>query len=108
MGAVDLVIGDEYDGHPRPRPAGLRFVLLHEEPLKVVLPATHPLAGPGEPVAVALLRSDVWATSAEGTGHHAMVVGICRSLGGYQSDLLHRSNDATFNSNSSPSREPSR
>src|SRR4051794_27774414 len=23
LGAVDLVIGDEYDGHPRPRPAGL-------------------------------------------------------------------------------------
>ncbi|MGI5521628.1 LysR family transcriptional regulator [Micromonospora sp. CA-259024] len=94
LGAVDLVIGDEYDGHPRPRPAGLRFALLHEEPLKVVLPATHPLAGPGGPVAVAMLRSDVWATSAEGTGHHAMVVGTCRSLGGYEPDLRHRSNDA--------------
>src|SRR5215510_98853 len=25
LGSVDLVIGDEYDGHPRPRPEGLRF-----------------------------------------------------------------------------------
>lgn len=94
LGAVDLVIGDEYDCHPRPRPAGLRFALLHEEPLKVVLPATHPLARPGGPVAVAMLRSDVWTASAEGTGHHAMVVGTCRSLGGYEPDLRHRSSDA--------------
>ena len=94
LGAVDLVIGDEYDGHPRPRPAGLRFTLLHEEPLRLVLPATHPLAAPGGPVAVAMLRSDVWTASAEGTGHHAMVVATCRSLGGYEPDLRHRSNDA--------------
>ncbi|GIF63500.1 LysR family transcriptional regulator [Asanoa ishikariensis] len=94
LGAVDLVIGDEYDGQPRPRPAGLRFTVLIEEPMKIVLPAAHPLAGTGGPVAVADLRSAVWTASAEGTGHHAMVVGTCRSLGGYEPDLRHRSSDA--------------
>ncbi|SNT10338.1 DNA-binding transcriptional regulator, LysR family [Streptosporangium subroseum] len=94
LGAVDLVIGDEYDSHPRPRPAGLRFMLLLEEHLKIVLPAAHPLARPGRPVAVTDLRSDIWAASAEGTGQHAMVVGTCRALGGYEPDLRHRSNDA--------------
>ena len=94
LGAVDLVIGDEYDGHPRPRPAGLRFTVLHEEPLKLVLPRTHRLAQPGGPVAIAKLRSDIWTASAEGTGHHAMVVGTCRLLGGYEPDLRHRSSDA--------------
>jgi DNA-binding transcriptional LysR family regulator len=94
LGAIDLVIGDEYDGHPRPRPAGLRFAILHEEPLKVVLPAAHPLAKPSRPVPIGRLRSEVWTASAEGTGHHAMVVGTCRSLGGYEPDLRHRSNDA--------------
>ncbi|MFG1755768.1 LysR family transcriptional regulator [Streptosporangium sandarakinum] len=94
LGAVDLVIGDEYDSHPRPRPAGLRFTLLLEEDLKIVLPAAHPLAQPGKPVAVTDLRSDIWAASAEGTGHHAMVVGTCRALGGYEPDLRHRSTDA--------------
>jgi DNA-binding transcriptional LysR family regulator len=94
LGAVDLVIGDEYDGHPRPRPAGLRFAVLHTEALKVVLPATHPLARPAGPVAVGALRQEIWTASAEGTGHHAMVVGTCRSLGGYEPDLRHRSNDA--------------
>ncbi|WFE99287.1 LysR family transcriptional regulator [Micromonospora sp. WMMD964] len=94
LGTVDLVIGDEYDSHPRPRPAGLRFTLLLEEPLRIVLPAAHPLARSGGPVAVADLRADIWAASAEGTGHHAMVVGTCRALGGYEPDLRHRSNDA--------------
>jgi DNA-binding transcriptional LysR family regulator len=94
LGMVDLVIGDEYDGHPRPRPAGLRFTVLHEEPLKVVLPATHPLADRGRAVAIAQLRSDIWTASAEGTGHNAMVVGTCRAIGGYEPDLRHRSNDA--------------
>ncbi|MEW2475011.1 LysR substrate-binding domain-containing protein [Micromonospora gifhornensis] len=94
LGAVDVVIGDEYDGHPRPRPAGLHFTLLLEEPLKIVLPAAHPLARTGGPVAVADLRSEVWAASAEGTGHHAMVVGTCRALGGYEPDLRHRASDA--------------
>ncbi len=94
LGAVDLVIGDEYDGHPRPRPAGLRFEIVHEEPLTVVLPASHRLAKPARPVAIAQLRSDIWTASAEGTGHHAMVIGTCRSLGGYEPDLRHRSNDA--------------
>jgi DNA-binding transcriptional LysR family regulator len=94
LGTVDLVIGDEYDGHPRPRPAGMRFSVLLEEPIKVVLPATHPLAASGAPVAIGRLRSDVWTSSAEGTGHHAMVVGTCRALGGYEPDVRHRSNDA--------------
>jgi DNA-binding transcriptional LysR family regulator len=94
LGSLDLVISDEYDGHPRPRPAGLRFELLHEERLKLVLPAAHPAAADGGPVAVPALRDDVWAASASGTGHHSLVVGVCRSLGGYEPDLRHRSNDA--------------
>ncbi|WP_067509579.1 LysR family transcriptional regulator [Actinoplanes sp. TFC3] len=94
LGTVDLVIGDEYDGHPRPRPAGMRLTSLLEEPLKVILSPAHPLAGSGEPVAISRLRSEIWASSAEGTGHHAMVVGTCRALGGYEPDLRHRSSDA--------------
>ncbi|MFB9445689.1 LysR family transcriptional regulator [Dactylosporangium vinaceum] len=94
LGAVDLVVGDEYDGHPRPRPAGMRFTVLLEEPLRIVLPVAHPLAGAGGPVAIGALRADVWTASAEGTGHHAMVVGTCRALGGYEPDLRHRSSDS--------------
>ncbi|MFI6510883.1 LysR family transcriptional regulator [Streptosporangium sp. NPDC050855] len=94
LGTIDLVISDEYDGHPRPRPAGLRFALLHEEPLKLVLPPGHRLAGPGGPVALPELRDEVWTASDRGTGHHDMVVGSCRSIGGYEPDVRHRSSDA--------------
>ena len=94
LGAVDLAVSDEYDGHPRPRPAGLRFAPLHEEPLLLVLPAAHPLARGGGPVPLVALRGEVWAASAEGTGHHAMVVGTCRALGGYEPDVRHRAGDA--------------
>ncbi|SHG91941.1 LysR family transcriptional regulator [Geodermatophilus nigrescens] len=93
-GSLDVVVSDEYDGHPRPRPAGLRFAVLHEEPLHLVLPADHPAAVPGGPVALAHLRDDAWAASGAGTGHTALVVGACRSLGGFEPDLRHRSDDA--------------
>ncbi|MGY1829306.1 LysR family transcriptional regulator [Geodermatophilus sp. SYSU D01180] len=94
LGTLDAVVSDEYDGHPRPRPAGLRFEVLHREPLRLVLPVAHPAAAHGGPVAVAALRDDVWVAAAAGTGHHALVVGTCRSIGGYDPDLRHRSNDA--------------
>jgi DNA-binding transcriptional LysR family regulator len=94
LGTLDLLISDEYDGHPRPRPSGVRFALLHEERLQLVLPATHPRAGDGAPVEISALRDDVWAASQPGTGHHALLVSTCRTLGGYEPDLRHRSNDA--------------
>jgi DNA-binding transcriptional LysR family regulator len=94
LGTLDLAISDEYAGHPRPRPSGLRFEVLHEESLRVVLPATHPGARADGPVPIAALRDDVWAASAAGTGHHALVLSICRSLGGFDPDVRHRSNDA--------------
>ncbi len=94
LGSVDLVISDEYDGQPRPRPDGVRLTPLLAEPSRVVLSATHPLAVVGGPVPLAALRGEAWVSSHEGTGHHAMVVGTCRALGGFDPDLRHHSNDA--------------
>lgn len=94
LGTLDVVVSDEYAGHPRPRPAGLTFQVLLDEPVRLVLPAGHPCAASGGPVAVTALRDEVWTASPAGTGHHALVVGTCRSLGGYDPDLRHRCNDA--------------
>ncbi len=94
LGSLDVVISDEYDGHPRPRPAGLRFDLLHAEPLRLVLPAAHPCARHGGPVEIAALRGEVWVSSETSAGHHALVVSTCRSLGGYEPDVHHHSNDS--------------
>jgi DNA-binding transcriptional LysR family regulator len=93
LGGLDLILSDEYDGHPRPRPAGVRFATLHEEPLRLVLPSGHPQAGTSAEVDLASLRDEVWVASAPGTGHHALVVSTCRALGGFDPDLRHRSND---------------
>jgi DNA-binding transcriptional LysR family regulator len=94
LGSVDLVISDEYDGHPRPRPAGMRFAPLLSEQLLIVLPAAHPLTASAGAVSLADLRDLVWVSSDETTGHHAMIVGTCRSIGGYEPDVRHHSNDA--------------
>lgn len=94
LGNLDLVISDDYDGHPRPRPAGLRFTQLLQEQLMLVLPADHPLARHEAPVPVASLRDDIWITSPSGSGHDALVVSTCRALGGFEPDIRHRSNDA--------------
>jgi DNA-binding transcriptional LysR family regulator len=94
LGSLDLVISDEYDGHARPRPSGLRYEILHEEPLRLVLPVRHRSATRSPRVAIAELRDDVWVAGAAGTGHHALVISVCRSLGGYEPDLRHRSDDA--------------
>ena len=94
LGDVDLAISDEYDGHPRPRPSGLMFESLHEEPLVLVLRRDHPLARGTRAVDLASLRDAVWVASDAGTGHHAVVVSTCRSLGGFEPDLRHTTNDA--------------
>ncbi|WP_148575573.1 LysR family transcriptional regulator [Nocardioides caldifontis] len=94
LGALDLVVSDEYDGHPRPRPAGLTFEVLHEEPLRLVLPPANAMARRKGPVSVAALREDVWTASERGTGHLAVVESTCRAMGGFDPDVRHRSNDA--------------
>ena len=93
VGGLDLAISDEYDGHPRPRPRGLVVETLHEEPLRLVLPASHPLARRRR-IPLAALRDEAWVASAAGPGHPTLVPSTCRSLGGSEPDLRHRSNDA--------------
>ncbi|MEU8653634.1 LysR substrate-binding domain-containing protein [Streptomyces sp. NPDC048737] len=94
LGTVDLVISDEYEGHPRPRPDGVDHHLLLYEGTRLVLPAGHPPAAHPGPVTLSSLRNEVWASSSSGTGHHAMIIGTCRAHGGFDPDLRHRSNDA--------------
>jgi hypothetical protein len=62
--------------------------------LKLVLPAAHPAAVAPGPVSIADQRDDGGGASAASTGHHALVVGTSRALGGYDPDLGHRTNDA--------------
>jgi DNA-binding transcriptional LysR family regulator len=92
VGAVDLLVGDEYAGQPRPRPAGVRRQQLLTEEVRLVLPAGHPLARRRR-VPLTALRDAAWAAAQPGTGHREMNVRACRVLGGFEPDLRHRSND---------------
>ncbi len=89
----DLVIGDEYESVPRARPAALTRDTLIRERVSLVLGAEHPLAGEGGPVRLSSLRDAAWASTLPGTGHHAMLIQACRSLGGFEPDIRHASND---------------
>ena len=92
LGALDVVIGDEYDGLPRPIAPGLERATLLREQLRLVLPAGHPLAARDE-VPVRALAQEAWAVSHPGTGHHEVLVRLCRQRGGFEPDLRHRSTD---------------
>jgi DNA-binding transcriptional LysR family regulator len=93
LGALDLVLGDEYPFLPRPPDPRLDEQILLREQFRLCLPAGHPLAADGGPVALSALRHEPWATG-KGDSHYAeLSVHTCRSLGGFEPEIRHRSND---------------
>ncbi len=92
LGHVDVVIGDEYEGVPRPRHRGLTRETLLREDVRLALPAGHPLVGRRR-VPIAALADAAWASTTAGTGHRAMHVRICRALGDFEPDIRHASDD---------------
>lgn len=90
---LDVVIVDEYDGVPLVRPADLRRELLLREEVRLILPAGHRLARANRPPALTGLADEVWSSGQHGSGQHAMVLNSCRTMGGFEPDLRHVSND---------------
>jgi DNA-binding transcriptional LysR family regulator len=93
LGALDLVLGDEYPFVPR-RPDERLDVeeLLHEQ-FRIVLPADHPLARGSGPVPLAELREETWAAGKENGDYAELTVRACRTWGGFEPEIRHRSND---------------
>jgi DNA-binding transcriptional LysR family regulator len=58
-GEIDLAITFDYEHAPEPAPAGLKQEHLMDDPIMVVLPVGHPLAGAGS-VTPADLPPDAW------------------------------------------------
>jgi DNA-binding transcriptional LysR family regulator len=90
--AVDLLLGDEYEGGPRERPPGCEREDLLRERIRLVLPAAHALATRRR-VPLARLATAPWAAGQPGTGQRELVVRVCRDRGGFEPDVRHRSND---------------
>jgi DNA-binding transcriptional LysR family regulator len=79
LGAVDLVIGDEWPSNPWRMPAGLTRERLLDDPVFLV----------GDPAASA------WAASRPGMAWDEMVRRVCREQFGYEPDIRHRTENAT-------------
>ena len=89
---LDAVVGDEYEGQPRPLHADLVRERLMREDVRLVMPATHPLARRRR-VPMARLADAEWAACQPGTGHREMQIRACRQLGGFEPDLRYASDD---------------
>jgi DNA-binding transcriptional LysR family regulator len=89
---LDLVVGDEYEGLPRPIHADLARESLVREQVRLVMPAGHPLARRRAVPMRALAEAD-WAACQPGTGHREMQIRACRRLGGFEPRLRYASDD---------------
>jgi DNA-binding transcriptional LysR family regulator len=97
VGDVDLVLGDEWQHHPRQLPTTLRRHELHDDPVYVLLPARHPVARRHrDAVPLAELAGEPWATGHEGMGWEEVTQRACREYGGFEPDIRHRADDATI------------
>jgi DNA-binding transcriptional LysR family regulator len=95
LGDVDLVLADEWQHQPLPRPAGVAREDLHLDPVRLVLPEGHPAARRHrKAVPLGELRGEPWTTGHAETGWEEIVIRTCRELGGFDPDLRHRTNDS--------------
>jgi DNA-binding transcriptional LysR family regulator len=96
LGDVDLVLADEWQHQPLPRPAGLTREDLHLDPVRLVLPEDHSAARRrAGAVALAGLADEAWTTGHPDTAWEEIVLKTCRELGGFDPDIRHRTNYAT-------------
>lgn len=93
LGGLDLVLGDEYQFHPRPHDDRLFLEPLLEERFRLMLPADHPEAAHGGPVSLRTLKHDAWAVGKVDSHYAELMIRACRALGGFEPDIRHRSND---------------
>jgi DNA-binding transcriptional LysR family regulator len=97
LGDVDLVLADEWQHQPHPRPPGVERHDLGEDPVRLVLPADHPVARRHpRSVPLAELAGAVWSAGHPGSGWDEMTQRTCRRLGGFDPDIRHRTNDAVM------------
>jgi DNA-binding transcriptional LysR family regulator len=96
LGDVDLVLGDEWQHQPWRLPAGLQRHELLRDPVRIVLPARHPVARRHrDAVPLGELAGEAWTTGHVGMAWEEMTQRTCREHGGFDPDIRHRTNDAT-------------
>lgn len=97
LGDLDLVLADEWEHQPRRLPPGVDRDDLHQDPVRIVLSAGHPLARRhARAVPLAELAREPWSTGHPGTGWEEVTERACRRLGGFDPDVRHRANDSVI------------
>ncbi|MER7498916.1 LysR family transcriptional regulator [Nonomuraea pusilla] len=107
----DLVVAEEYPGHPRSRPSGLEHEDLLDDPLRLACPT--PPAGPGKASSAVLagagagrpgrapsrrgmlpgaLAEAAWVMEPEGSAARQWAVALCRDSG-FEPDVRFESSD---------------
>jgi DNA-binding transcriptional LysR family regulator len=95
LGDLDLVIADEWRHQPWSLPAGVVREDLLTDPVRVVLPAGHRAARHHRrAVALAELAGEAWATGHAEMGWEQVTQRTCRTLGGFEPDIRHRTDNA--------------
>jgi DNA-binding transcriptional LysR family regulator len=94
LGDVDLVLADEWQHQPLPRPAGVTREDLHLDPVRLVLPEDHRAARHHRAAPLAELADAAWTTGHPDSGWEEIVIRTCRELGGFDPDIRHRTNDS--------------
>ena len=97
LGDLDLVLADEWEHQPQKVPDGVERHELLADPVRLVLPARHPIARRHpEAVPLAELAGEPWTTGHAGLGWDEMTRRTCQELGGFEPDVRHRTNDAAI------------
>jgi DNA-binding transcriptional LysR family regulator len=97
LGDLDLVLADEWQHQPRPRPEGVDREDLCVDPVALVLPADHPAARRHRhAVPLAALAGEAWVTGHREAGWDEVTTRACRELGGFDPDIRHRTNDSVI------------
>ncbi len=78
-GQIDIALSHEWDFVPRPKDPGIDRYPMLDEPIVVVLPGNHPLAG--GPVRVADLAQEHWCVAQKSTASRQAVTHLARSAG---------------------------
>jgi DNA-binding transcriptional LysR family regulator len=91
--ALDLVVGEEYAGSPRPRVPGLDREDLMVEEVRLVLPPDHPKSRGGGPVPVGALAEEHWASVHPGGGQEAFLRRVCAAYGRFDPRIRHRGDE---------------
>jgi DNA-binding transcriptional LysR family regulator len=92
LGEFDLVLAQDYTYAPRPPDPALERTYLVDDPLRLALPAGHPLAGGDSPVDLAALDDEPWVAGRVGSFCHDVVIHSARRAG-YEPRLAHITND---------------